>query len=74
MIRPELLTAAILADNPKVDDAIDRAAAALAAWREFPPVIRRAYALEARRLARRASAALLEVVQLVEVDSQEVAQ
>lgn len=72
MIRPDQLAAALLADDANTDQAVGRAIAALVAWREFPPFIRRSYPLEARRLAKRAAAALLEVVQLVEADGQEV--
>lgn len=63
MIRPDQLTAALLADDPAVDQALARAAGALAAWRSFPGFIRDAYPLEAGRLARRAAAALLELVE-----------
>jgi acyl-CoA reductase-like NAD-dependent aldehyde dehydrogenase len=68
------LAAALLADDSAVDQAVARASAALAAWRAFPGFIRDAYPLEANRLARRTAAAILELVQLVEVDGQEVAQ
>ncbi len=66
MIHPDRLAAALVADDPQLDAAVARSADALAAWRAWPACLRHGYPLEARRMARRAAAALLEVVQLAD--------
>jgi len=58
MIDPAILAAALAADDETVSRAARRAHEALAAWQSFPPMIRRAYGPEARRLASRAAVAL----------------
>jgi len=75
MTHVDELAAALAADDERLDAAVDQAAHALAAWRAWPPYLRRGYPREARRLARRAAAALLEVVQLAHAndDGREVA-
>lgn len=65
MIDPATLTAALL--DPANDAAARRAAEALAAWDAFPPVVRAAYGREARRIARRAALALVELLEVAEV-------
>jgi hypothetical protein len=60
MIDPDLLTDAML--DPANDAAARKATEALAAWDSFPPMIRAAYGREARRLARRAALALVELL------------
>lgn len=71
MIDPDPLIDALVGDADDVQEAAARAVGALAAWRAFPPFIRRAYPREARRLAKRAAAALVELVQLGRVDGHE---
>jgi hypothetical protein len=61
MIDPDLLTDALL--DPANDAAARRATEAMAAWDAFPPMIREAYGREARRLARRAALALVELLE-----------
>jgi acyl-CoA reductase-like NAD-dependent aldehyde dehydrogenase len=64
MTHPDTLTEALLAGDQVVDQAVAKAEAALAAWAAFPPVIRAGYPREARRLARRAAAALVELLEV----------
>lgn len=54
---------ALLADDLEVVEAVARAERALAAWSAFPRSVRRAYPREARRLACRAAAAVLELLE-----------
>jgi acyl-CoA reductase-like NAD-dependent aldehyde dehydrogenase len=61
---PALLTDALVAGGDEIDQAAARAERALAAWQSFPPVVRSAYRAEARRLARRAAAALVELLEV----------
>jgi hypothetical protein len=61
MIDPDTLTDALL--DPANDAAARKATEALAAWDAFPPMIREAYGREARRLARRAAVALVELLE-----------
>jgi hypothetical protein len=63
MISPDQLAAALAAGDPEVDAAVARAADALAAWRAWPDCLRAGYQAEARRLARRAAAAIVAVVE-----------
>jgi hypothetical protein len=56
------LTDALL--DPANDAVARRAAEALAAWDAFPPIIRAAYGREARRLARRAAVAVVELLEI----------
>lgn len=63
MIDPDILAAALAADDPAVSRAARRATEALAAWDAFPRMIRKAYGREARRLARRAAVALAALVE-----------
>ena len=62
MIDADLLTDALL--DPANDPAARKAVEALAAWDAFPPMIRAAYGREARRLARRAAVALVELLEV----------
>jgi hypothetical protein len=62
MIDPATLAAALL--DPASNAAARRAAEALAAWDAFPPIVRAAYGREARRLARRAAAAVVELIEV----------
>lgn len=64
MTHPDTLTVALLAGDEVVDQAVAKAEAALAAWAAFPPVVRSAYRAEARRLARRAATALIELLEV----------
>jgi hypothetical protein len=61
MIDLDTLTDALL--DPANEPAARKASEALAAWDAFPRMIRRAYGREARRLARRAAAALAALVE-----------
>lgn len=71
MIDPDPLVDALVGDADDVQEAAARAVGALAAWRAFPPFIRRGYPREARRLARRAAVAVLELAQLGRGDGHE---
>lgn len=62
MIDPTTLTDALL--DPANDAAARRAVEALAAWDAFPPLVRAAYGREARRIARRAALALVELLEV----------
>lgn len=62
MIDPDLLADALL--DPTNNAAARRAVEALAAWDAFPPLVRAAYGREARRIARRAAAALVELLEV----------
>ena len=64
MIHPDTLTNALLAGDEVVDQAVAKAERALAAWQAFPPAVRAGYPREARRLARRAAVALLELLEV----------
>lgn len=59
MITADHIADALVADDLEVVEAVARAERALAAWSAFPRSVRLAYPREARRLARRAAAALL---------------
>jgi hypothetical protein len=62
VIDPATLTAALL--DPENNAVARRATEALAAWDAFPPIIRAAYGREARRLARRAAVAVVELLEV----------
>jgi delta 1-pyrroline-5-carboxylate dehydrogenase len=62
MIDADLLTDALL--DPANDPAARKAVEAFAAWDAFPPMIRAACGREARRLAKRAAAALVELLEV----------
>lgn len=68
MIDPDLIADALL--DPAADAAARKATEALAAWDAFPPMIREAYGREARRLARRAALALVELLEVAEAADQ----
>jgi len=68
MIDLDALTSALL--DPANDAAARKATEALAAWDAFPRMIRRAYGREARRLARRAAVALVELLEVAEAAGQ----
>lgn len=57
------LAAALVAGGPRVDRALASAVETLAAWRSLPPFVRRAYAAESKRMARRAAAALARLLE-----------
>jgi hypothetical protein len=61
---PDTLVESLLAGDEVVDQAVAKAEAALAAWQAFPAVVREGYPREARRLARRAAAALVELLEV----------
>jgi hypothetical protein len=63
MIDPDTIADALL--SPANDAAARKATEALAAWDAFPPLVRAAYGREARRIARRAAAALAELLEVV---------
>ena len=63
MIDPDLLTDTLL--DPANAAATRKATEALVAWDAFPPFVRAAYGREARRIARRASVALVELLERV---------
>lgn len=67
MIDPATLAAALL--DPANDATARRATEALAAWDAFPPLVRAAYGREARRLARRAAVALVELLKVAEEEA-----
>ena len=64
MIDPNILTDTLV--DPANDAATRKATEALVAWDAFPPFIRAAYGREARRIARRAAVALVELLERVE--------
>jgi hypothetical protein len=53
-----------LVEDRDLDARVRHAVEALAAWRAFPPIVRRGFPREARRLARRAAVALLAVIEV----------
>ena len=66
MIDADLLADALL--DPANDAAVRKATEALAAHDAFPPMIREAYGREARRIARRAAVALVELLEVAEAE------
>lgn len=62
-LHTDRLAAALVADEPKIDAAVAKAAVALAAWRAWPDCLRHGYPQEAKRLATRAAAAIVAVVE-----------
>ena len=56
------IAAALVLDDLEVVEAVALAERALAAWSAFPRSVRLAYPHEARRLARRAAAAVLALL------------
>ena len=68
MIDPDLLASALL--DPANNAAARKAVEALAAHDAFPPMIRAAYGREARRLARRAAVAVVELLEVAEAADQ----
>lgn len=68
MIDLDALTSALL--DSANDAAARKATEALAALDAFPRMIRRAYGCEARRLARRAALALVELLEVAEAADQ----
>jgi hypothetical protein len=66
MIDPRTLADSMLADDQAIIDATSKAHEALAAWAACPPIIRRAYVTDASRLAGRAAAALVRLLQVAQ--------
>lgn len=58
------IAAALVVDDLEVAEAVARAQRALAAWSAFPRSARLAYPREAGRIARRAAAALLALLEV----------
>lgn len=50
--------------DPANNAAARKAVEALAAWDAFPPIVRAAYGREARRIARRAAVAVVELLEV----------
>lgn len=63
MINADDIAARLVRDDLEVVAAVARAERALAAWSSFPRSVRLAYPREARRLARRAAVALVDLVE-----------
>jgi hypothetical protein len=68
VITPEQLTDALV--DPTNDATARKAVEALVAWDAFPPFIRAAYGREARRIARRAAVALVELIEVARAAGQ----
>lgn len=64
MITPDLIADAML--DPANEATTRKVVEALVAWDAFPPFIRAAYGREARRIARRAAVALVELLEVAE--------
>jgi hypothetical protein len=62
------IAAALLAGGPDVDRAVAVAADTLTAWRSFPTFIRKGYANQSRRMAHRAAAALVQLLEAAAAD------
>jgi len=71
MIDPDTLADALVADHTAVRQAATAAEARLRALREFRPPSRALYPREARRIARRAAVALVELLAVAEAAGQE---
>ena len=67
MIDRDTLTAALLTDTAQIRKAATAAEAALRALRQFRPPCRSLYPREAQRIARRAAAAVVELLEIAEV-------